>query len=131
MALYQATFETENGSLQRHIVKAMTIEDAFNTFCAQWHTTEIESIKCLLNVDNDCERVIKEIEIELTGLFLKLHHLAYAGYVVAGSLHNGNEYHRTATQWEIRCLMDAIKERSEEIYSLLDALKDIQEEEIL
>jgi hypothetical protein len=131
MALYQATFKTENGALGRRIIKAMTTEDAVNTSLAQWQLKEIESIKCLMEVDKDSETVVKEIENGLTHVFLKLHHLAYAGYIVSEELTNGNEYHRTAAQWEIRALMDAVKERSEEIYSLLDALIDIQEEKIL
>ncbi|MGE5444572.1 MAG: hypothetical protein ACM3SR_08215 [Ignavibacteriales bacterium] len=130
MALYQAAFKREDGSLENHIVKASNTEEAFKKFVESWKLKGIESVKWLLDED-DPEEVIKELENQLAALFLKLHHLAYAGYTVSNELTNGNEFHRKSSQWEIRALMDAIKERSEEIYSLLDALIDIQEGEIL
>jgi hypothetical protein len=130
MALYLAKIKGTKDTCNYYAYPATSIEEAMSKAIKQLGKAEIENIKFLFSEDEP-EGAIKKIQRELDGLFLELHHLGYAGYVVSNHLTNGNDTHKASAQWEIRAVMDAIKEKSEQIYGLLDTLMAITEDRIL
>lgn len=131
MAIYLAKIKGNKDACNYYAYPAISIEEAMSK-AIKHHgkAQEIENIKFLFSED-DPEAAIDKVKLELEGLFLELHHLGYVGHTVSSELTNGNEIHKASAQWEIRAVMDAIKEKSEQIYGLLDTLMAITEDRIL
>jgi hypothetical protein len=129
MSIYQVKLKGEDDKERYNTFRATSVEDALKQFldseerCRQslgdrYQPKGIEQVKLLFDEDDDPEKVVEKISSELQVSFLELKNLGYVGHMTEG---NGGDV------WEMYVVADSVKEKLEQIYSLLRALYDIEE----
>ena len=129
MSIYQVKLKGEEDKDRYDTFRATSVEDALKQFFDsekrlnqamgdRFQPKGIEQVKLLFDEDDDPEKVIKEIRTGLEVAFLELRNLGYVGHMTEG---NGGNV------WEMYVVADSVKEKLEQIYSLIRALWDIEE----
>jgi hypothetical protein len=129
MSIYQVKLKGEDDKERYDTFRATSVEDVLKQFldseerCRQslgdrYQPKGIEQVKLLFDEDDDPEKVVKKISSGLEVSFLELKNLGYVGHYTRG---NGGDV------WEMYVVADSVKEKLEQIYSLLRALYDIEE----
>lgn len=128
MSLYRVKLKGKEGIHGYDTYRASSIEDTLKQFLDgeerhkqdmgdRYQPTEIEQVK-LLFLEDDPENIAKKISLELEGAFHELTHLGTVGHFTKG---NGGDV------WEMYAVVDSAKEKLEQLYSLLRALWDVEQ----
>lgn len=128
MAIYQVKVKGGEGINRYDTYRASSIEDTLKQFLDgeerhkqdmgdRYQSTEIEQVK-LLFLEDDPENIAEKVSSELEGAFHELSNLGSVGRYTRG---NGGDV------FEMYAVLDSVKEKSEQICSLLRALWDVEE----